>query len=139
MVFVDSSVWIEGLRRDGDLKTKLGLEGLLEAYEAQLCSPVKLEVLGGARVEERKKLARCLSVIPYYSVTDADWEMAIDLGWKMRGAGHTIPWNDLLVAACALRAGERVYARDKHFQQIASCQPLSLYEPGYGGSYAPAE
>mgnify|MGYP001550518080 FL=1 len=34
MVLVDSSVWIEALRRDGRLDVKLALENLLEEYEA---------------------------------------------------------------------------------------------------------
>ena len=49
MILVDSSVWIESLRREGRLDVKLALEGLLEEYEAAWCGPVKLEVLGGAR------------------------------------------------------------------------------------------
>ena len=57
MVLVDSSVWIEALRRDGRLDVKLALEGLLEEYEASWCGPVKLEVLGGARPQERAMIA----------------------------------------------------------------------------------
>ena len=34
MVLVDSSVWIESLRRTGRLEVKVALEGLLEAYGA---------------------------------------------------------------------------------------------------------
>ena len=56
MVLVDSSVWIEGLRRKGRLDIKVALEALLEAYEAQICAPVRLEVMGGAKKEERRKL-----------------------------------------------------------------------------------
>ena len=48
MVLVDSSVWIEALRRDGRLEVKLALENLLEEYEAAWCGPVQIEVLGGA-------------------------------------------------------------------------------------------
>ena len=35
MVLVDSSAWIESLRRHGDLRVKLAIEALLEAYEAR--------------------------------------------------------------------------------------------------------
>ncbi|MBC8040902.1 MAG: VapC toxin family PIN domain ribonuclease, partial [Opitutaceae bacterium] len=56
MVLVDSSVWIEAARRQGDLATKVALRALLDEYEAAWCSPVKLEVLGGARREERRAL-----------------------------------------------------------------------------------
>ena len=57
MVLVDSSVWIEAARRQGDLGCKVALESLLEEYEAAWCSPVRLEVMGGARKEERRGLA----------------------------------------------------------------------------------
>lgn len=52
MVLVDSSVWIEALRRDGSLHVKVALESLLDAYEAQWCSLVRLEVMGGARKQD---------------------------------------------------------------------------------------
>ena len=54
MVLVDSSVWIEALRRDGNVHVKVALESLLQEYEATFCGPVKLEVLGGARKQDRQ-------------------------------------------------------------------------------------
>ncbi len=135
MVLVDSSVWIEGLRRQGRLEVKLALEGLLDAYEAQWCSPVRLEVLGGARREERRALGAYFSVIPYRQTTPADWERAVALAWKVRDQGLTVPWLDILIAAIALHDGSRVYAIDLHFQKLASLTGLLLYEPGYGGTY----
>jgi hypothetical protein len=42
MVLVESSAWIEALRRHGDLRVKLAVEGLLDAYEAQWCTPIRL-------------------------------------------------------------------------------------------------
>jgi hypothetical protein len=56
MVLADSSVWIEAVRRDGSLEHKVGLEGLLDAAGAMFRGPIKLEVLGGARAEERKRM-----------------------------------------------------------------------------------
>jgi len=87
MILVDSSAWIEGFRRRGSLEVKLALEGLLDAYEAQLCSPVRLEVLGGAGKSERRKLSFYFSVIPYRSCDAEDWERAIALAWKLRDSG----------------------------------------------------
>jgi len=65
MVLIDSSAWVEALRRKGRLEVKLAVETLLEAYEAQWCSPVRLEVLGGARASERRMLGKFFAVIPY--------------------------------------------------------------------------
>jgi len=138
MVLVDSSVWIEALRRSGRLDVKLAVEGLLEAYEAQWCTPVRLEVLGGARPEERRRLGRHFSVIPYRSCTEADWDRAIALGWKLRDHGLTVPWLDVLVAALALQDGVRLYAIDAHFEKISDIAGITLYQPGNGGLFQPA-
>lgn len=137
MVLVDSSIWIEALRRNGDLEAKVALEALLEEYEATLCSPVRLEVLGGARQQERAALTRWFSIVPYDALPEGTWDGALQLCWKLRDAGLTAPWNDLLVAARAIELGVRVYARDRHFEGIAQHAPLRLYKPGYGGTFAP--
>lgn len=135
MVLVDSSAWIEALRRNGRLETKLAVEGLLEAYEAQWCSPVRLEVLGGARGAERRALGEYFSVIPYRRCTDGDWERAIALAWKLRDQGLSVPWLDVVIAAVALHDGTRIYAVDDHFKKIRDLTGLALYEPGYGGMF----
>lgn len=135
MVLVDSSAWIESLRRQGDMRVKLAIEGLLEAYEAQWCTPVRLEVLGGARQDERVRLGAMFSVIPYRPCREDDWERAVALAWRLRGRGLTVPWLDVLIAAIAIHDGVRLYAVDQHFKQIAEDSGLRLYRPGYGGSF----
>jgi predicted nucleic acid-binding protein len=135
MVLVDSSIWIEAARRDGDLKAKVGLECLLGEYEAVLCAPVRLEVLGGARKLERERLEHGFSCLPYLQVLDKDWLAAVFHAWKLRDVGIAVPWNDVLIATLAVRADMRVYAKDKHFESMAAILKLRLYEPGYGGTY----
>lgn len=135
MVLVDSSAWIESLRRNGDMRVKLAIEGLLEAYEAQWCSPVRLEVLGGARFEERAKLGKHFSIIPYRACREEDWDRAVALAWRLRGKGFTLPWLDVLIAAIAIHDGVRLYAIDAHFSEISRHCGLMLYRPGYGGSF----
>lgn len=137
MVLVDTSVWIEATRREGELAYKVGLESLLEEYEAAWCSPVKLEFLGGARREDRPKLAFWFECIPYRSIEERHWETAKLNAWKLRDKGHTLPWNDILIASLALDLGWRVYAKDKHFETMAKEIGLRLYRPGYGGRYEP--
>lgn len=137
MVLVDSSVWIEALRRSGSLAVKVGLENLLEVYEAQWASPVRLEVLGGARPQERHRLSAHFSVIPYRRASEEDWERAVALAWKLRSSGLNLPWLDILIAAIAMHDGSRLYTIDNHFTKIAAHVPLRLYQPGLGGSYTP--
>lgn len=138
MVIVDSSVWIETLRRDGRLDVKVALESLLEEYEASWCGPVKLEVLGGARSQERQALEEQFSCIPYFSMNDLAWESAKNLAWRLRDKGCAPPWNDILIAALAIKAGCRVYAIDKHFDLMQDAGGgVRLYRPGYGGKFEP--
>jgi hypothetical protein len=138
MVLVDSSVWIEALRRDGNVQVKLALEALLEEYEATWCGPVKLEVLGGARPQERKALEEHFSCIPYFPMTDAAWDSAKELAWRLRDKGCNTPWNDVLIATLSRKAECRVYAVDKHFDLMQrSGAGIVLYEPGYNGKYNP--
>jgi len=139
MVLVDSSVWIEATRRKGDLAVKVALEGLLEEYEAAWCGPVKLEVLGGARAEERRKLEFWFDVIPYREMRDGHWDAAKRNAWRLRDKGLTVPWNDVLIATLAVDWEMRVYAHDAHFTAMAPLLGLSLYEPGYGGRYEPGD
>lgn len=136
MVLVDSSIWIEAARREGDLLVKVSLEALLGEFEALLCPPVRLEVLGGARADTRKRLGAYFSVLPYLHVLEKDWQAAVAHAWKLRDRGLTAPWNDILIATLAVRANCRVYARDKHFEAMAPLLGFSLYRPGYGGSYS---
>jgi predicted nucleic acid-binding protein len=138
MVLVDTSVWIEAARREGDLACKVGLEGLLEAAEAMYCGPIKFEFLGGARVQERPCLCTYLNCIPYKAIDDTAWQFAIDCAWRLRDKGQTIPWNDILIGSLSLRWLCRVYAKDQHFETMRDVLGVRLYKPGYGGSYNPS-
>jgi predicted nucleic acid-binding protein len=137
MVLVDSSVWIEALRLKGRLEVKVALEGLLEEYEATWCGPVKLEVLGGARSQDRKRLMAYFECIPYRSFNDLHWEFARECAWRMRDNGLTLPWNDILIGSLSIKWGCRLYAVDSDFDAMAKVIGVRLYQPGYGGSLQP--
>lgn len=135
MVLVDSSVWIEAARRDGNLAAKVGLECLLQEYEATWCGPVRMEVLSGARTSERRVLAQHFECIPYQPMTDRAWELATQSCWRLRDKGHTLPWNDILIGSLAIHWECRVYALDKHFDVMKDILGLRLYIPDYGGKF----
>lgn len=137
MVLVDSSVWIEALRRRGRIGIKLAVEGLLEVDEAQWCTPCRLVVLGGIRPAERDRLGQHFSAIPYRECGGQDWDRAISLASKLRDNGLTVSWLDILVAAIALHDGTRLFAIGEQFQKIQELTALVLYEPGHGGMFRP--
>jgi predicted nucleic acid-binding protein len=137
MVLVDSSVWIEAARRAGSLEHKVGLEGLLDAAEAMFCGPIKLEVLGGARGQDRKRMASYFDCVPYRTIEESAWEFAKDCAWRLRDKGHSLPWNDILIGSLSITWACRVYAKDRHFETLRDVLGIRLYTAGNGGSYQP--
>lgn len=136
MVLVDSSVWIELFRKKGDLFTTIAVENLIEEMQACFCGIVKLEVLGGARDDEKTLISNLFSLIPYVSQTEAIWDEVIRFQWGIKKRGLNIPWSDALIAVVANRSGHRIYSRDKHFDSLADMGLIKPYTPGYGGSYS---
>lgn len=137
MVLVDSCIWIEAAKRQGDLKVKLALEELLSEGEAAFCGPVKLEILGAVGRERRQSFARRMRDVPYFPMPDTLWEDAVRLSGRLRDGGLAVPWNDILITAVGLERKVRVYSTDGHFASIAKICGLTLYEPGYGGQFIP--
>ncbi|MFM2170771.1 MAG: hypothetical protein RI957_1000 [Verrucomicrobiota bacterium] len=135
MVLVDTSVWIEMHRRDGRADVKLGLQGLLDAFEATLCGPVEMEFLGGASPVERERLQAWCNILPYLRNDQSIWRKASSNFALLRQNGVSAPWNDVLIATLGKEADCRVYACDKHFELMAPVLKLPLYKPGYLGMY----
>ena len=137
MVIVDTSAWIEFFRRDGSPAVKLAMKTLIEELEATLCGPVEMEFLGGARHHERPRIQSRFEILPYLSNDQKLWREAADHYATLRSVGVTLPWNDALIAAIALREDCRVYAIDSHFESMAQHLGLRLYTPGHNGSFVP--
>lgn len=137
MVIVDTSAWITFFRRDGDHFVKLSVKGLLEAFEAALCGPVEMEFLGGTRPHEMQRIQPWFNLIPYLSNDQKLWRKAANNYSTLRAKGHTLPWNDILIATIALEKGVAVYAHDQHFEILSKELGVSLYEPGYNGKFNP--
>ena len=75
--------------------------------------------------------------IPYREFDDSAWEFATQCAWLLRDKGQSIPWNDVLIGSLAVSWACRVYAKDQHFEILREVIGVRLYQPGYGGSFAP--
>lgn len=135
MVLIDSSVWIELFRKKGDLFTSIAVENVIEEMQACVCGIVKLEVLGGARDNEKTTISNLFSLVPYIPQPETTWDETVRFQWQARKKGLNIPWSDAVIASLAKKHGHRIYARDKHFNALADLGLIELYTPGYGGSY----
>lgn len=112
---VDSNVFIALSRLRMDPTRWLG--GRLE--DIYTCGMVRLEVLRGMKNPvERDEMTAFFNVLCNVPTDNRLWEAAAELGWKLDRAGHTIPAQDVLIAACALRAGVPVLTADAHFDAV---------------------
>lgn len=121
MLLVDSSIWIE-IARGGGGSLRSGLAAAGEPLA--VTEPIVGEVLAGARdpdaVESRLAAMNLRSVDP-----GRDYRDAAMLYRSCRRRGTTIrSLTDCLIAAVALRYGDRVAHRDIDFERICEVTPL---------------
>jgi predicted nucleic acid-binding protein len=76
-------------------------------------------------------------LIPYVRNKQDIWRMAAENYAKLKAAGLTIPWNDILIASIAIEKNIPVYAHDKHFPAMSDKLGVRLYTPGYNGMFHP--
>jgi len=118
MKLVDTSAWVEFLRRKGDAKVKHAVARLLQADQAAYTCPIRFELLSGAKADEENDLEQALELAQNYEFGADDWRQAALLERRLRAKGLTIPRNDLFVAVVAIRTRLPIVCRDKHFDAI---------------------
>ncbi len=128
MIVVDTSVWVQALRK-GSSPAAGVLQSLIDADEAALAVPVRVELLSGASKQDRARLRRALSALPVLYPTDDTWRV-ID-GWTDRAssAGEQFGVGDYLIAAIAHDAGALVWSLDVDFARMSALNFVGLYEP----------
>lgn len=117
---VDTSAWIEALRRDGDPATRAEVRAVTVDDSAVFCDLVLLELWNGARGDaEAKVLTQLENDLECVSTTAQVWKTANAMARACRRRGVTVPATDLLIAACAREHGLALLHRDTHFDKIA--------------------
>ena len=124
MILVDTSVWIDVLRRS----RPLDLASLVDFDEIVTCLPVVQEVLQGFADERAYRLAReamlALPIVESPLSGDAVLE-AVGLYRAARRAGRTVRSSvDCLIAACAVRHDLEVLHRDRDYASLAAVSTL---------------
>ena len=124
MVLVDTSVWIEVMRKS----KPLNLETHVDLDDVVTCLPVVQEVLQGIDREDYFRVAReamwALPIVGSPMRSEVVTE-AIDLYRRARRAGFTVRSTvDCLIAACAIRHDLTVLHIDRDFTQLARISHL---------------
>jgi len=115
MKLIDTSAWVEFLRRKGDPVVKQHVGRLISANLAAYTCPVRFELLSGVRPEEEADLQTAFGFSQHIPFEIDDWRGAALLERQLRSKGISIPRDDLFVATVAMRTGLAVTCRDAHF------------------------
>ncbi len=119
-VLVDTSAWVEALRRDGDPDVRAAVKTALLEGRAYLCDIVRLELWVGARGKDEQRMLRDLEQeLATASTGTSVWSAAAQMARSCRRRGITVPATDLLIAACADQNDLGLLHHDTHFDQIA--------------------
>lgn len=126
MILIDSSAWIEYLRRTGS-PVNVRVREMLDA-ELATCDPVRMEVLAGARDDHHLDgLRRLLARATLLPMEPTDYEAAAALYRSCRRDGETVrKLSDCLIAAVAIRADSPVLHADADFDVLARHTPLRV-------------
>lgn len=116
---VDTSSWIEALRKNGKKEIRDRVYELLLEGKVVFCHMVLLELWKGARGDyEKKKLKELEETIPCVVTSSEVWDISNTLARECRASGYTIPATDIIIAACSIFHKISIEHCDSHFEKI---------------------
>lgn len=136
MILADTSAWVEYDRATGSPVHRRLRELIASDGPVVRTEPVMMEVLSGARDDERegdlRRLLLRFELVPFDTPTDFDAAVRVYRLCRERGATPR-GLIDCMVAAVAMRTGASVLAADADFVRMASVVALDLDEatPGF--------
>jgi predicted nucleic acid-binding protein len=117
---IDTSAWLLALRKNFLPIAKDRIDHLLKEDVVITTGMIKLELLGGTKTEiEFQRLKARLDALDSVDTDMKLWARAYELAFNLRRRGVTIPYTDILIAACALHANASILHADAHFDLIS--------------------
>ena len=117
---IDTSAWIFVLRKGPIPQLKDRIDFLLGENHILTTGIIKLELLGGTRnKKEYLRLKNRLTVLDDVKTDDALWGSAYELAFNLRRKGITVPYTDIIIAACTHSANAVLLHADAHFDLIS--------------------
>lgn len=129
MIIVDTSVWVEARRNARIANT---LDSLIDADEAALALPVRLELWAGVARKDRRAFLRAFSALAQVVPTEETWAPLPSWVERAADAGERFSLTDLLIASLAREIGGLVWSLDGDFRRMEHLQLVALYDPAGG-------
>ncbi|NBS52801.1 MAG: PIN domain-containing protein [Spartobacteria bacterium] len=125
MMLVDTSSWIQCLRRDGEAEMREKVRSLLLNGAAVLC-PVDIAELwmGADSKKDQVDLTDLSAVLRCLTMSGEVWECSFRLARICRAKGTPVPSSDLMIASCAFSHGVKTLSKDKHFETLEGYRDL---------------
>lgn len=126
MIVVDTSVWVEVMRRPASRRADT-FRALLDADEIALALPVRAELMCGVAKAHRREFRRGLSGLPIVVPTEDTWRLIE--GWvePAADAGLRFSVTDLLIAGLAHELTAPVWSIDTDFTSMERLGLVRLY------------
>ena len=128
LILPDTSCWIEFFRPAGDEAVRSVLLDWLRAGYLAICSPIRVEIIRGARRAEVSKIGDAFAALRHLESVEQDW---LTVEQKIRAlvdGGDNVPLLDVLVASIAHRHGALLAHKDVHFRTIANVLPVRTHD-----------
>ena len=120
LFLVDTSAWIFALRKEFVTSVKERINQLLRDHIVLTNGMIRLELLGGVRTEkEFRRLRARFDALDEVEVSASVWETACAMAFDLRRKGITVPYTDILIAACALKTESTLVHADAHFDLMS--------------------
>jgi predicted nucleic acid-binding protein len=128
VIVVDTSVWVEAIRRPRGA-TNVTLKELLDADEVALALPVRLELMAGIARKDRRAFGRALSGVPVLMPSEEIWQLIESWVVPAADKGERFGVTDLIIAGLAHEAGALVWSLDADFDRLEALGFVRGYEP----------
>jgi predicted nucleic acid-binding protein len=127
MPLVDTSAWIEYLRKTGS-RTNIEVRGTLD-NDAQICDVIRMEILAGARDQQHvTQLEKLLARATTIKTEPVDYDNAAAIYRACRKLGVTVRAQiDCLIAAIAIRTNTKIIHHDSDFDAIAQVTKFKIH------------
>ena len=123
LVLIDSCIYITLAKQR--LDPSVEILARFELEDIATCGMVRLEVVRGiALPKARSRIEAFFDVMQNVPTDNKLWEEACEIGWQVTRKGNNMPAQDIIIAACALRAGAAVLTHDGHFDSIPGLRVL---------------
>lgn len=118
-VLIDTSSWIQMLRRKGDEDIRRRVVRLLLSGDATWCDIVRLELWSGAKGDDERDRLREMDIdLPKLELNSEVWDEACSIGFAARSAGMVVPHADIVIFACAKVHRVRLEHADRHYDLL---------------------